>query len=441
MDELAANGITMSKKVIIIGGGVAGLAAGAALAARGIEVSLFELRPFLGGRIYSFEDPATGDFVDNGQHVFTGFYYDTFKFLSLIGSSDHIARQKRLAIEFLDKEGGSFKFEAMHLPKPFHLIGGLLRYPKFPNGDIFRLMKKSGGLDLKDDPMSVAGFLDALGQSKAARANFFRPLSLAMLNAELEDISGRLFQSMLKTIFSVPRSHSVLAYSTVGFSELIAEPAALFITESGGSIYYSAPIRKIVADGDRISGVIDYFERLHTADAYVVALPPAVLAEIVPEGTVSDMSKWRFSPIVSVNIWYDRPVMNSLMAGFLNGNFHWCFDKSSIINGKERHRYVTLLASAAFDKIDLTKEKIIEEALEDMNSFFPVSRSAKVVHVQVIKERKATVLMSQGLLGSRPKVATKFPNLFLAGDWIDTGLPATVESAVRSGFAAAEYLF
>lgn len=428
----------MVKKVIIIGGGVAGLTAGASLVARGIRVDLFESRPYLGGRVYSFTDPETKDSVDNGQHLLAGFYYDTFKLLSLIGSSDHIARQERLAINFIGKGGRVDSFTCPRVFSPLHLIWGLFRFQRFPGRDLLNLIINMWRIRRDLHAKSADEVLDILGQGREAKESFFRPLILATLNAEPKEVSGALFMSLLRRIVSVPAGHSVLAYSTVGLSDLIAEPVSRFISENGGDIYCSRPIEKIDMNGDRIDRVIDYFGEHHSADAYIAALPPDALAGLLPAGLVEGVERWSYSPIVSVNIWLDREVGGEMMAGLEGGKFHWYFDKSRIVADPESHRYITLLASAAADKINLSKDEIVAEALGDMRTYLPAARSAEVLHTQVIKERCATVLITPETEGLRPPVKTECANLFLAGDWIDTGLPATVESAARSGFMAAE---
>lgn len=416
------------KKVIIVGGGVAGLAAAADIVSKGVHVKLFESRPYLGGRIYSFEDPVTKCSVDNGQHLFAGFYYETFKFLSLIGSIGHITRQKRLEINFLDGSGASAGFSSPRIPSPANLFFGLLRYPKFPNADLFRFVMKRRMIRNSLDGMSADEYLNLLGQSEDSKRYFFEPLVLATLNARLGRISAGIFQSMMDIITSVPASDGVLAYSTVRFSDLIAEPATDFITENGGDIYFSTSVEEVLISDGKIAGVVDSFGDSHEADQYILALPPDALDKLLPKGSVEGLEGWEYSPIVSVNIWYDRPVFDKMMVGLLDGNFHWFFDKGS---------YVTLLASAADDMTGLDKKDIVGKALDDVHKFFPESKSAVAVHTQVIKENKATVLITPEMYKLRPGVRTRWSNLFLAGDWIDTGLPATVESAAKSGFGVA----
>lgn len=431
----------MAKKVIVVGGGVAGLAASAALIGGGFEVLLFESRSFLGGRIYSFIEPSSKDTVDNGQHLFAGFYCETMKFLSMIGTSKHLAVQKRLQIDFIEKGGKISRFSAPWLPSPLHFLAGLFKYSKFPKKDFFRLIVN--GRKVKKDPgiISAAELLEDMGQSEEAQDAFYRPLALATLNADLHEVSGRLFQLMLRTILTVSSKQAVLAYATVGFSELIAEPAAEYIKNAGGEIRYSNQIAKVFIENGKVTGVEDFFGVRHEADHYILALPPDALSAILPTGTINGLDKWGYSPIVSVNLWYDRRISEHLMLGLLGTHFHWYFDKTRLIKDGGTHRYVTLLASSAYDMISMTKEEIVSRALEDMAAIFPESKSATVMHTQVIRERKATVLISAGAILLRQKTKTAIGNLYLAGDWIDTGLPATVESGVKSGFMAADAIY
>lgn len=429
----------MGKSVIIVGGGCAGLAAGCSLAEKGYQVSLFESRPFLGGRLHSFTDPKTGDSVDNGQHLFAGFYYETFKLLSLIGSSDHIAMQKNLEIDFLNKSGAYSDFRCPKLPSPLNLLAGLATYKEFPKVDLLKFALKSRRLRKTfPEDFSAANFLEEMGMSNQALHTFFRPLVLATLNADLEEVSGVLFQNMMNLIMSVPREHAVLAYATVGFEELLARPAADFIFARGGVVYAATHIAGVNFTDNKIGGVVDERGKVHKADAYIFALMPDQLVKIFPEDHDPCGTRWSYAPIVSVNIWYEQAVMDKMMVGLLDGNFHWIFDKKSIIKEPNKHRYVTLLASSAYDMISMPKKEIIKRALADMEKYFPTSRGVEIKRTQVIKERRATVLITPLKAKRRPTARTQWKNAFLAGDWTDTGLPATVESAVKSGFMAAD---
>lgn len=427
----------MTKKVLIIGGGAAGLSAASVLTAKGIEVELFESRPFLGGRMFSFKDKVMGDTVDNGQHLMTGFYYDTFKLLSLIGSSDHLARQTRLSIDFINKAGEYLRFSCPKLPSPLHFLWGLFAFSMFPKKDLLRFVLNKGKTTKKIAAnYSATDFLSMMGQSEDSIEYFFRPLILATLNSVPEKISGDLFRSMLKEMISAPASDSVLAYSTVGLSDLLANPAMSYITSSGGKVHLSKKISKINLDGKKIKDICDAQGDHYSADAYIFALPPDDLAELIPDKIIGGLKNWKYSPIVSVDLWFDKPVADRMMTGFLGSRFHWCFDKASIIKERGDHPYITMLISAAYSEATMSKQELTDLAISEMHKYFKASRDARIIHTQVIKEKKATVLISPLSMSLRPKTRTILDNCFLAGDWIDTGFPATIESAVKSGFLA-----
>jgi len=289
----------------------------------------------------------------------------------------------------------------------------------------------------KGESLNAHALLKKMEISDQAIEGFFQPLILATLNAELHRVSGKLFSEMLSTILSSPARDGVLAYSTVGLSDIFARPAKKYIEEAGGIIHLSTRICKMNLQGTKIESIIDDKGKEYKADKYIFALPSDALKEIVPEGSIEYLNDWEFSPIVSVNIWYDRPIIDRIMIGLLGSHFHWVFDKASIIKKREGHPYVTLLISAANAEASLSKDALISHAVEEMKLYFKEAVDAKVIHAQVIKEKKATVRMSPSRYIRRPKMKTRFDNLLLAGDWIDTGLPATIESAVKSGFDAA----
>lgn len=428
------------KHIIIVGGGAAGLAAGVKLVSEGARVTLFESKSFLGGRMFSFKDPVTGDIVDNGQHMMTGFYYDTLKLLSIIGSSDHLARGRTLEIDFVDIDKNYYKFHSPSIVSPLNFLWGLFRYKKFPKKDLWNLTKnkKRAEKHLSED-MSAYDYLCLLNQSEEAIKNFYRPLILATLNSELKDVSGILYRDMLNVMLKVPKHDQALVYSTVGLSDLLANPAEKFLLDNGVKIYKKNAIQDLVIEEGRIKAVVDKERVEHKADAFIFALPPDRLYWLLGGVSSVEVSEWRYSPIVSVNLWFKRDVLNHLMLGFLDSPFHWCFDKASIIKERSSHPYITLLISAAYREMNLKKDELVKLAISEMEKYFGVSPS-ELIHSQVIKEPNATVRLTPKLNQKRPIVKMNWDNAFLAGDWIDTSLPATIESAIKSGFTAAEMI-
>lgn len=428
----------MSKKIIIIGGGAAGLAAGVKLASVGHEIELFESRSFLGGRVYSFVEPVTGDIVDNGQHLMAGFYYETFKLLKMLKTSHLVKKQTKMEIEFLEKGSKTYFFKCPRIPMPLGFVWGLTRYSKFPRSDILKLVKTKKRVSAG---LTAAEWLNELGISGNGIDFFFKPLILATLNADVEKISAAVFQMMLKTIFQAKSSDAVLAFPREGLSKIFAEPAADFITDNGGKIYASTQIKEILVDRKKVVGVVDINGHMHKADAYISALPPDNLYNILPEGRNHYLLDWNYSPIVAVNLWFDRPVMKRAMIGLLDSPFHWCFDKKRLFGTEKEHSYISFIISAADREADMAKDELIDSAVKEIGEYLKDAGGAKLKHAQVIKEKKATVLITPETISLRERVLSPWPNLFIAGDWTDTGLPATIESAVKSGFTAAEMFY
>jgi zeta-carotene desaturase len=425
----------MAKKVIIIGGGAAGLSAGVKLAVEGHEVRLFESKPFLGGRLYSFVEPATGDIVDNGQHIMAGFYYNTFKLLTMLETSHLVKLQNNLEIDFFEKGPKHFRFKCLSMPVPFALMWGLFSYPKFNKRDLIKLMKMKKSADKS---LTAAQWLEKLNISEESIYSFFKPLVLATLNAGVEKVSAIIFRDMLNTIFDAKSREAVLAFPKVGLSKIVADPAGEFIKKRGGQINLCTQIKEIVLEGGRVSGVVDFNDQKYSADAYICALPPDNLYNILPGGENHYLKEWSYSPIVAVNLWFDRSVMDQPMIGMLDSPFHWCFDKSKLFGSDKKHPYISFIISAANEAAEWTKDKLIDMAMSEIKTYLPKISGARLVHSQVIKEKKATVLITPEALSLREKPRSPWENFFVAGDWTDTGLPATIESAVKSGFVAAD---
>lgn len=321
---------------------------------------------------------------------------------------------------------------------PFSFLTGLLRYRKFPKGDVFRLLTKA--LKIRKEPqadMTAEEWLDDLGISSDAVYAFFRPLILATLNADIGSVSAVVFQTMLKTIMSAAKKDAVLAFPEAGLSDIIAEPAGKYIMKNGGDIKFSTEIKELLVSGSAVKSVVDMNGHEHTADFYIAAVPPHDLCAIIPEGENHYLKEWNYSPIIGVNLWYDRPVMKDKMIGLLDSPFHWCFDKGG---SAEKGYRISLIISAADDQADMSKDDLLKISAQEIEAYLPESKSAKLLYSQVIKEKKATVLITPESLALREKTTSPWPNLFIAGDWTDTGLPATIESAVKSGFTAAGYV-
>lgn len=429
----------MNHDVIIIGGGFAGLSAATALAERGLRVTLLEARQRLGGRAYSFRDEATGDLVDNGQHLFMACYRETRRFLGRIGTERHLRFQPDLRVDFRTPDARRTALRCPRLPAPYHLLAGFASLSTVSVGDIFRLRHVMADLAVGDPraraALTVSEWLRRNRQSEGIRSNFWTPLTVAALNESPGVASAGDLATVLRQGFMGSREDARLGLSVVGLSELYTAAARGYVEGRGGEVRLGAPVAAIDCRRDRCEGVTLKDGTRLTADAVISAVPPTALLPLLPD--VDWLRPLPTSPIVSINIWFDRPVMAEPFAGLLGTECQWAFNRSMILNSPSRG-YVALVISAARDHIRRSQQDLVRLAVTDLRRLFPEARSACVTRAFAVKEREATLSPAVGIL--RPGQKSPARNLFLAGDWTDTGLPATIESAVVSGHRCAELI-
>ncbi|MBX7221751.1 MAG: hydroxysqualene dehydroxylase HpnE [Blastocatellia bacterium] len=439
------------KSVSIIGGGFAGLAAGVALADAGWRVHLIEKRPFLGGRAYSFLDSTTGSVVDNGQHLMMGCYRETFAFLKKIGSLDLVHFQDRSRVDFLDAQGQA-TLECPQLPAPLHLFVGLLGLKGLSLAEKLGTLRLGGTLRLKNGKLhrkighlTVDEWLTACGQSPRIKERFWEPLAVATLNEDIKIAPATLLAKVLQDGFGGTRRDSSMVTSKVGLSDLYTRQAVEFIEVRGGTVQLKTGVSQIKFEAGRCSGIELTDGTTVQADAYISSVPYFSLRRMIAEeiGTrVPEFAQWwdfRSAPIISINLWFDRPVTDLPFAGLLGTQVQWVFNKDVILNRTQaKTQHLSLILSAAHVHQRTPKEQLVEMAVAELQTVLPASRQAKLVHSFVIKEHDATFSASPAAEKARPGARTSFANFFLAGDWTDTGLPATIEGAVLSGHRAAQ---
>src|SRR5215467_2352409 len=435
----------MAMRVVIIGGGFAGLAAAVKLSERSAEVLLLERRRHLGGRAYSFTDTLTGDIVDNGQHLFMGCYANTISFLDKIGCGDRLTFQASPRVEFLDREHGLTAFDCPPLPAPLHALVGLFRLRGLTAGDKFRTLKVARALRARANGKptpTVSKWLDLLKQSERIKKRFWYPMAIATLNEDPEIASSRMLKKVLEVAFDGGRKDASIGISSVGLSDLYTTGASRFVEAHAGSIRTGAEVRSLaVREGRVVACELAGNERVE-ADWFISAVPPQAFLRMLPPELHSDefapIGRLSSSPIVSVNLWFDRPVTDRDFVGLLGTNIQWLFNKDVIVSPGRESNHLALVISAARGFVGMTKSGLTEMALSELRQLLPAAREANLVHSRVVKEPDATLSHTVESDSIRPGPRTSIPNLLVAGDWTDTGLPATIESAVLSGNIAAE---
>lgn len=440
----------MSLDVIVIGGGLSGLSTAVDLVSRGISVLILEQRPHLGGRTYSFIDESTGDAVDNGQHLMMGCYHATRWLLATIGSNHLATLQPNLHIDFLHPDGGRSTLHCPALPAPLHLLAGLMGLRNLSLTDRLKLLRV--GLEIRKNPreiepriasLTVHQWLDALGQSDENKKYLWDIIAIGSLNDDPKDVSALLFYRVLRSAFLGSRDDSSLLVSRVGLTELFVQPCVDFIRARGGEIVLNCGVDESIFDGDRLREVRGSDGQIREAAAFVSAIPWYAASPLF--SNAGGRQGWNLngylqsSPIVTINLWLDRIVMDQEFVALLDSRVHWVFNKSKMYGSTVPSRqYLSLVISGAASLVAMDSRDLVNVALKDLSRVFPRMTGAKLVHSLVVKEKRATFSPRPDVEGHRPSSKTQARNLFLAGDWTDTGYPATIEGAVLSGRKAAE---
>jgi squalene-associated FAD-dependent desaturase len=440
------------KDVVVIGGGFAGLAAATRLVEAGARVTLLEKRPQLGGRAYSVVDEATGDVVDNGQHLFMGCYRATRAFLERIGTSDKLRLQDRLQVAFVDgKTLAPSKLATGRLPGPLSLLSGLFGFSSLSWRDKISMLKVAAAIQLPSrlqppatDWETVDGWLDRLGQSHAARRAFFHPLALATLNDDPRTASAKQFAAVLKEAF-FDGGDGRLGMARVGLSDLYVDDARAWLQARGATVRAGAGVERILVERGVARGVGLRGGEMVRADAVIAATPPSVLPTLVDaewrdgETWWAGLERLTTSPIVSLHLWLDRLVTDEELIGVVDSPLHWIFNRNRLVQVKDPSRsHLSLVVSAARALIDRPADEIVHTLTDELRRVLPDAAGARVVHARLIKERDATIAHGAGTEGFRPRCQSPVEGLFAAGDYVRTGLPATIEGAVRSAHDAAD---
>jgi hydroxysqualene dehydroxylase len=432
-----------SLDAIIIGGGCAGFAAATALVESGARVLVLEARPGLGGRATAFTDPATGERVDNGQHILMGCYVETLAFLDRIGAADRVSWQSGLKLSMIDRRGHQSVLALPALPSPLHFLAGVLAWDALSWGERLSVLRigatispAKAGHHAKTK-VTVRAWLEQNGQAPRLCELFWEPLALAALNQSIDQAEASHFIRVLERVFGPDPAAAALVLPAVPLDELYAEPARAWLGDRGGEVRVNAPA-KLVVDGQRIRGVRVRDEVIeaplvistvpwHAFHALFDRIPPGL------EQTVENATALASLPIVTVNLWFDAAVMQEPLVGLPGRNFQWIFDRRAIVGGDASH--LSLVSSGAETIVAQTNEQLTTIALSEVRDALPAARSARLLKSLAVREKRSTFSLAPDA-PPRPGTRTSVDGLLLAGDWIDTGLPATIESAVMSGHQA-----
>jgi hydroxysqualene dehydroxylase len=426
-------------RVAVVGGGLAGITAALDCAEAGATVTLFESRPQLGGATFSIR--RNGYSLDNGQHVALRCCTSYRAFLRRLGVEQQLAMQPRLRIDVLAPGGRAAVLDRTALPAPLHLAASLLRYrhlTPLERAQAARAVTALRRLDPADerlDEQTFGSWLRGHGQSERAIANLWNLITLPTLNLSADEASLKLATFVFRTGLLDESDACDLGVPQVPLSELHGEPAATALAERRVDVSLKTKVGRVepLANGFGVAAG----DATATFDRVIVAVPHHVAPSLLPDGAVDAdaIARLGVSPIVNVHLHYDRPVLDQPFVAAIDSPVQWIFDRTASA-GVDRGQLLSISLSGATQQLDVTQEQLVRESARALAALLPRAGGATVLDGIVTREPKATFRGGPGTARLRPAAATPVPGLFLAGAWTDTGWPATMEGAVRSGHAA-----
>ena len=433
-----------ARTVAVIGGGVAGMSAACALAEAGFVVRLVERRGYLGGRASSYLHPGVGEVIDNCQHVLFGCCTNLQGFYKRIGVEERIHWTS--AMTMIEPGGRQSVLGPSWLTAPLHGLPRLLAAHAFTLADkvslarAFRALMKPVPADSNE---SLGAWLKRHGQTRGAVERFWRLVIASALNAEIDEIAMPYAAKVIRELFMNSAFAGSMGMSTVPLSELYA-PVAPYLEARGGAVLLNTSVEGAEWDEELSQWVIETRSEALRSDFVVVALPFEGMAKLLPalpaaeggDALAAQIKRHEHWPICSVHLWFDREITELDHAVLLDREIHWMYNQSRLQD--RGGNYIELVVSATRAFAALPRDQAIAQALGELAEFFPRVREAQLEKVALIKEVRATFGVPPGIDASRPGAISPWPNLFLAGDWVQTGWPSTMESGARSGHLAAE---
>jgi squalene-associated FAD-dependent desaturase len=436
--------------VVIIGGGLAGLAAAQSLVGRGFPVTLLESRNRLGGRATSFEDRAQSEVIDNCQHVSMGCCTNLAHFCQSVGIGDLFRIEKSLT--FIGPNAEVCEFRADPLPAPFHLTRAFGRLKYLGWGERVRLVMGLRALartrpeDLLGVPFSK--WLDEHRQSPRVQELFWHVVLVSAVSESLDRIDAFHARKVFVDGFLANRRGWEVHIPAAPLDHLYGEPILNWLRQLGGEVRLLAGVEAVELNEEQTLSVrLRNGDRCDDAEDVIVAVPHHRILDLLPEATrgipfFERISRIESAPIASVHLWFDRSITDLPHATLVGRMSQWVFRRPQEVVGSDVSKpdlhYYQVVISASRGIREQGHEATIAAVVDDLRAIWPEASSAKLIHSRVVIEHRAVFAPTPGVESLRPTQTTPIARLHLAGDWTATGWPATMEGAVRSGYLAAE---
>ena len=411
---------------------MAGLASAAALGETGYEVDLYEARPFLGGRATSYPlNDNSEEVIDNCQHVLLRCCVNLLDFYRRLGVEGKVAFHREF--HFVEPGGRISTLKRGALPAPAHFAGAFLRMPMLGLAEKAAIAR--GLLAIRReyarredlDRITMAEWLAEKRQPPRAVERFWRQVLVSAVNEELDRMAAGHGLQVFQLGFLAQSDSCEMGIPAAPLGELYnAEAWKRFPSVR---LHTRTPVERVAVRGGRVRGVSAGGSETG-AETVILAVPFERAAALAPEAGLC-FDGWEHSPITGIHLWFDRPVTSLPHGTLLDRTIQWFFNK-------REGRYLQIVVSASRSLLSMPRQEVIELAVRELGEFLPETRRARIEKAHVVKEARATWSAKPGLEATRPGPRTRIEGLYLAGDWIRTGWPATMEGAVRGGYLAAE---
>jgi squalene-associated FAD-dependent desaturase len=424
-------------KVCIVGAGMAGLSSAVFLKKHGIDVILIESSPHPGGRVYSYFDSQLGDYVDNGQHILASWYYSTLELLRITGTINKLKFQEQMEVNLADIRGEQFLFKCPKLPPPLHLLSGIWKYKALKLNDMLGIIRLVNFLLLKkyeDDELKAIDLTELFNitnQPQNLIKMFWEPFVLAVFNSKPKDVCAWYFSNIVRNgFFKKDGANLILPLDSL--NSIFVDGCVKYLDERKAPVMLQTRVNCFNFNNNKVKSVILSGGNEIKADYYISAVPFFEFKNIVGDDIFTKhyngINNLTASPIINIHHKIKnngKEVLNCDFIGMLGTVMQWVF--------KVKEDRICMIISSANEEIDMDKEELLEMSKKELNQCLPAFKDVEFVYSRVIKEKRATFLPDIKSIGSRPSNKTMFDNFFIAGDWTDTGLPSTIESAVLSG--------
>ncbi len=421
-------------KILIVGGGFAGLASAVYLSKLNHHITLLEASPKLGGRAYSFHVEEKNDCVDNGQHVLMGCYFHTLDFLHELGMLGKLFFQTSLELNLIEKGGTILKLGSKSRAYPFNLLQAMFSFPRFNTKDKIALLKFFMKLPFTTAGrlrnLSVHDWLTGTNQTENTFKYFWNLLIVGALNTDAVKASATVFREILITMFFRGNKASTIVIPVTDLSDLYCNASREYLKKYGNEIRLGERVEGFAVKNNKIIGVKTNKNTYSGYDFVISAIPLNQYIRIENNGLPSEMNlEHEYSPILSVHLWIKNFKFEKKFYGFIDSFIHWLF---------VHEKHITIVTSNAVELINLPNDEIIRRTASEISQYFPGFSKKQLIDALVIKEKRATFISSKKFEEVRKTIKSPYENLVFAGDWTNTELPSTIESAVKSGKTAVD---